>query len=190
MKSKQEQKQFLIDLKHYGEQNDVPNVSFKNIQFLRDIVAISWSKNILELGMANGFSTINFAFELINNGTEWHITTIDFSPKSYEDALNNLKNAWVEPFITPILENVLDRVPKLPDEHFDFIFIDAMKKRSLEYFQMCLPKLKKWGIIIIDDVIKFAYKMPDLLPYFEKNNIPHSLLPIDDDDGILMYVKR
>ncbi len=190
MKTKQKQESFLKKLKKYWEANDIPNVSFENVQFLRDIVSISWTKNILELGTANGFSTINFAFELIDNGRDGHITTIDFSPKSYEDALKNFDEAQVSHLITPILENVLDRVPKLPDEHFDFIFIDAMKKRSLEYFLMCLPKLKPGGIIIIDDVIKFAHKMPDLIPYFQEHKLAHTILPIDDDDGILMYVKR
>ncbi|PID87577.1 hypothetical protein CSB07_00665 [Candidatus Gracilibacteria bacterium] len=184
-----QEKEFLKELKRHGKENDIPNISETNARFLRDLIKITNSKFVLELGMANGYSTINFAFELKNLKRKGKITSIEFSPKSYNDALGNFKKASLEDFINPILGNALDEIPKLKDESFDFIFIDAMKKRSLDFFKLSFPKLKKGGVMIIDDVIKFRNKMPELEPYLKENSITYNILPIDLDDGVMMIIK-
>lgn len=186
------EEEFLKKLKAHWEKNDIPNISFTNAKFLRDLIKIKKAKKILEIGTANGFSTINFAYE-IRNLSYSSITTIEFSPKSYADALINFKEAWVESLINPILWNALDVIPKLK-EKYDFVFIDGMKKRSKDFLLLVRNKTKKGGIIIIDDVIKFKKiehkeKMLPLYNYVEENNIPHNIIPIDVDDWIMMIIK-
>jgi predicted O-methyltransferase YrrM len=181
-------KEFLKELREYWIKNTVPNVSDVNVKFLRDLIKISKTKNMLEIWTANWFSGINFAIELKEN--EWKLITIDFSPKSHNEALENFKITKVDDIITAILWNALDEIPKLKDDFFDFIFIDGMKKRSWEFLELCLPKAKSWAIIIIDDVLKFKDKMITLRNYLEKNNIDYNILPIDPDDGILMIIKK
>ncbi|MDD3793197.1 MAG: class I SAM-dependent methyltransferase [Candidatus Gracilibacteria bacterium] len=178
---------FLKQLREYGLENTVPNVSDVNVRFLRDLIKVSKTKNMLEIGTANGFSGINFAIELKKNNGK--LTTIDFSPKSHNEALENFKIAEVENIITAILGNALDEIPKLQDDFFDFIFIDGMKKRSGEFLELCLPKAKTGSIIIIDDVLKFKDKMTTLRDYLERIKIKYNIIPIDIDDGILMIIK-
>ncbi|PIE85473.1 hypothetical protein CSA08_01805 [Candidatus Gracilibacteria bacterium] len=178
---------FLIKLKKYGEENTIPNISNVNARFLRDLIKISGTKNMLEIGTANGFSTINFAVELKKVGGK--IISIDFSEKSYLEAKNNVKECSLENEISLILGNALDEIPKLEDNYFDFVFIDGMMRRSKDFLELSLPKLKKGGIIIIDDVIKFKEKMIGLWEYLEKNNISYNTLPIDSDDGVMMIIK-
>jgi hypothetical protein len=69
-----------------------------------------------------------------------------------------------------------------------------MKKRSKDFLLLVRDKTKKWWIIIIDDVIKFKKiehkeKMLPLYNYVEEKNIPHNIIPIDIDDGIMMIIK-
>jgi predicted O-methyltransferase YrrM len=45
--------------------------------------------------------------------------------------------------ITAILGNALDEIPKLPDNEYDFVFIDGMMRRSKDFLELCLPKTKK-----------------------------------------------
>ncbi|MFA5917325.1 MAG: class I SAM-dependent methyltransferase [Candidatus Gracilibacteria bacterium] len=181
------EKNFLEELKNHGIKNDIPNISFTNAKFLRDLIKIKKVKNMLEIGTANGFSTINFALELKALGYG-KITTIEFSPNSYGEALKNFKNAGVEDIINPLLGNALDIIPKLK-EKYDFVFIDGMKKRSKDFLELVWNKTKKDGIIIIDDVIKFKHKMLSLYDYIEENNIKYNIIPIDEDDGIMMIIK-
>ena len=178
---------FLKDLKKYWVENDIPNISSRNAKFLRDLIKIKKAKNILEIGTANGFSTINFALEL-KDLWHWKITTIEFSPKSYWDALDNFKKAKVEEIINPLLWNALDIIPTLK-EKYDFVFIDGMKKRSKDFLCLVWNKTRKNWIIIIDDVIKFKHKMLSLYDYLEENKIKHNIIPIDEDDGIMMIIK-
>jgi len=176
---------FLKELKTYGIQNEIPNISEKNALFLRDIIRISSAKNMLEIGTANGYSTIHFALELAkNNG---HITTIEFSERSHNQAKENFLKAEVDN-ITPILWNALDIVPQLQDT-FDIIFIDGMKRRTLDFLKLSREKTHEKSIIIIDDVILFWEKMVWLFEYLQENNIRHHILPIDQDDGICMIVR-
>lgn len=178
---------FIKKLRIYWVENTIPNISDVNAKFIRDLLKISNTKNMLEIGTANWFSAINFADEL--ELIDWKITTIDFSPKSYDEAQVNFKEAKVNYMINSILGNALDEIPKLKDNSFDFIFIDGMMRRSKDFLDLSWPKLKSWWIIIIDDVIKFRGKMVWLWEYLEEKNISYNVLPIDEDDWVMMIVK-
>ena len=182
-----DREKFLMDLKKYWEQNEIPNISLVNARFLRDLIIISKTKNMLEIWTANGFSTINFSIEL--EKVWWKITTIEFSENSFNVAKKNFAEAGVSSIINQIWWNALDEILKLENESFDFIFIDWMKRRSVDFLKLCLPKLKKWWILIIDDVIKFKEKMTWLYEFLEESKIIFNVIPIDWDDWIMMILK-
>jgi len=182
-----DRKLFLKKLRQYWIDNTIPNISDVNTKFLVDLIKITKTTKMLEIWTANGFSTINFAIEL--EKVKWEILTIDFSSKSYDEALINFSDAWVEKTIKAILWNALDEIPKLENNYFDFIFIDGMMRRSKDFLELSWPKLKKWGVIIIDDVIKFKQKMVWLWEYLEEHKIEYNVLPIDEDDWVMMIVK-
>ena len=179
--------EFIKNLRQYWIDNTVPNISDVNAKFLVDLIKISNTKNMLEIWTANWFSWINFWIEL--EKVDWKLISIDFSPKSHGEALENIKEVWLENTISLILWNALDEIPKLENNFFDFIFIDWMMRRSKDFLELSLPKLKKWWIIIIDDVIKFREKMVWLWEYLEENSINFNVLPIDEDDWVMMIVK-
>ena len=55
---------FLASLREFGYQNDIPNVSPTMGRFLHDLVIATKSSRVLELGTANGYSTIWMASAL------------------------------------------------------------------------------------------------------------------------------
>jgi predicted O-methyltransferase YrrM len=178
---------YIDKLRQYGIENTIPNISDVNVKFLKDLIKISSTKNMLEIWTANWFSWINFWIEL--EKIWWKLLSIDFSEKSYLEAIENIKNVWLENTISLILWNALDEIPKLENNVYDFIFIDGMMRRSKDFLELSWPKLKEWWIIVIDDVIKFKEKMTWLWEYLEENNIEYNVLPIDLDDGIMMITK-
>lgn len=178
---------FLKILKKHGLENDIPNVSIENAIFLREIIKRKKVKSLLEIGTANWFSSINFAFEM--REIDWKITTIDFSKKSYDEANENFKQAWVSDMITSLFGNALDILPTLTWP-YDFIFIDGMKRRTVDFLELTYDKLSSEGTIVIDDVIKFKTKMVWLYEYLEKNKIAYEIIQIDSDDGILIIEKE
>ena len=92
--------------------------------------------------------------------------------------------------VTLIFGNALIELPKFEKNSFDMIFIDGQKKRTLDFFKLSYPLLKNGGFFIIDDVIKFSEKMSSFYEFLEEQKIPHSILKIDEDDGVMMIVKN
>ena len=180
--------QLLLELREYGRINEVPNITDVNAHFLCDLLKISGAKNMLEIGTANGYSAICFGDILEQQSGK--LTSIEFSELSHNLAHENIARAQLEQTTQLILGNALDEIPKLPDNSFDFIFIDGMKRRSKDFLELCLPKCQTGGIIILDDVIKFKDKMVGLDEYLEKNNLRYNILPIDEDDGVMMMIKK
>ena len=101
-----DRKDFLKNLRDYGIENTIPNISDVNVKFLVDLIKISKTKNMLEVWTANGFSWINFWIEL--EKIWWKLLSIDFSEKSHLEALENIREVWLENTISLILHKHLE----------------------------------------------------------------------------------
>lgn len=174
---------FLQNLKNYGKENNIPNITEKNAEYLTSLMKHKKVSSILEIGTANGYSSIYFASKL--KDVRVKITTIEFSQLAFEMAQENIEQSGLSEYIIQYYWDAREIIPYL-NETYDMIFIDGLKKASLKFFLLVQDKLNAWGIIIIDDVIKFRHKMEDLYIYLEKHNIPYRLEKIDDDDGIMI----
>ena len=106
-------------------------------------------KYILEIGTFTGFATLNLVRglqpdgELITvevNAELQHISRKYFTKSGYSDRINQL------------IGNAKEIVPKL-DYKFDLIFLDAGKKDYPIYYELILPKLRKGGIILADNIL-------------------------------------
>ena len=178
---------FLQELKKFWEQNDIPNISLENAKFLRGILRMRRPKRMLEIGTANGFSAINFWDELEKFWGK--LITIEFSPNSQWIAKENIAQAELEKTIDSLLWNALDIIPRLEGE-FECVFIDGMKRRTKDFFELIWDKVPESGVVIVDDVIKFREKMMGFWEMLEERQIEYTILPIDEDDGILFIVKQ
>ena len=177
----------LKQLKEFWIKNKIPNITERNSRFLRSLIKIQNTKNMLEIGSANWFSSVNFWLELEKIG--WKLTTIELSDNSYKQTLENISLFSLQNTITAIKADAIYEIPRLK-EVFDFVFIDAMKRKTLDFLKLAYNKTEIWWIIVIDDVIKFKDKMVDLWDFLEKNKLDYNLIPIDIDDGILFMVKQ
>ena len=90
-------KKFLQDLKNFWLENNIPNLSEVNAKFLSFLIDISWSKNVLEIWCANGYSTIWIANVLEKKW--WKLRTFDVSLPSFEDAKKNIEKAWLSDIV-------------------------------------------------------------------------------------------
>ena len=69
---------------------------------------------------------------------------------------------------------------------FDFIFIDALKSATLKHFLLARKLLRPGGIIVVDDVAKFAFKMQDFHDFIEQEKPLHQIVMTDPDDGVMV----
>lgn len=80
-------------------------------------------------------------------------------------------------------ESVLNHIPK---QKFDFIFIDGAFRMTREFFDLSRPLLTPNGLIILDDAIKYRWKMEGFHEYLEERGIRYELVQTDEDDGVMV----
>lgn len=106
-------------------------------------------KRILEIGTYTGYATICLAEGLAEGGI---IHTIDINEELEDRVRGYFKNSGFEDRINYHIGNALDIIPNL-DETFDLIFIDADKKNNGNYYDLVFDKVRKGGIILVDNVL-------------------------------------
>jgi len=110
---------------------------------------IKQPQNILEIGTYTGYSAICLAQGLREDG---HLHTIEINEELKDFAYKYFKKAKLNKKITLHIGNALNIIPNL-DVCFDIIFIDADKKNYCKYYELGIQKLKKGGLILIDNVL-------------------------------------
>ncbi len=145
----------LAHLREERVQTKTPNVSDTTGQYLYDLICERQYRRILELGTANGYSTIYLAEAALQiNG---HVLTVEAKHPVYLQARNNL--ASYRHCVTQVHADAKEFCKTLSRETFDFAFIDAGKKETLAYLTLVWPRVADDGVIIVDDVVKFGEKM-------------------------------
>lgn len=191
-----EKDELILELEKYAEENNVPIVTKEVAEYLKFMVRINKSKNILEIGTAIGYSGILMGRETEKfNGK---LTTIEIDEERFNEANVNFTKAGLKNVRT-ILGDAEEEIKKL-DEEFDFVFIDASKGHYKNFFEDSYKLLKKNGIIFIDNIMFRGYlykeypkrfktivrKLDEFITYlFEKFGDNFVLLPFGDGIGLI-----
>ena len=169
---------------------DFWNVDNGSANFLSILIKINNSKNALEIGTSNGYSTIWLANALKTTGGK--LTTIEFWDNRLNVAIENFKKAGVE----NIIERRLGQAVMILEEMaysknpplFDFVFIDANKSEYIKYFKLIHPMLKKGGIIAADNILSHYKKVePYVIEITNHKEYQSQLIPMDT--GIMVSYK-
>lgn len=118
-------------------------------KFLEIISCMLKPERILEIGTFTAYSAIALAQGLHENGV---LHTIDIDQELELIVSNYIKEAGLEKKIKFFLGDAKDIIPKL-DFTYDLVFIDADKENYINYYNMVIPKVRKGGIIIADNVL-------------------------------------
>lgn len=118
-------------------------------KFLQIISGLLQPKAVLEIGTFTGYSALCLASGL-QPGGELH--TIEIREEDAQIAQKNFMFANINSKIILHHGNAIDIIPTI-NLQWDLIFIDADKTQYIEYYEMVLPRLKKQGLIIADNVL-------------------------------------
>ena len=182
-----------------SHRNEVPseerlNCISKNIGMFYNIMLKSINaKKILEIGMSVGYSGLWFADAVMSSTQSGgQIITIDREKFKIDKATQNFEEAGVSSLIKiregearKILHEIKE---EFGENYFDFIFIDADKESYIEYFDLCLPLVRKGGIIGADNILfpeRFNEMMTDYLSHVRSNpNVQSVTVPIDNGEEV------
>ena len=130
------------------------DVSPAHAAFLGVLVRAVGARRVLEVGTLGGYSTIELARALPDDGL---VTTIELVEDHAAVARANLASAAVadrvELIVGPALD-VLDKMLEDPPEPFDFTFIDADKQSSPDYFERAAQLSHPGALIVVDNVVR------------------------------------
>ena len=118
------------------------NIPYADGKVLYDLVLKNNYKKALEIGTSTGLSAIWIAWALSKTGGK--LITIEIDEDRYKQALANFKEAGLTEFIDARLADAHELVEKL-EGPFDFVFVDADKEWSKNYFTALAPKLEIGG---------------------------------------------
>ncbi|MGE5316671.1 MAG: O-methyltransferase [Chloroflexota bacterium] len=114
------------------------------------------AKTVLEIGTYTGYSSIYMARGMAEDGV---LHTIDNNPEVEEIANEFIDRAGLSQKIKcyqgDALQVLNEKIFPVIDE-FDLVFIDADKENYINYYQICLPRVRKGGFIIADNVLWYG----------------------------------
>ncbi len=154
-------------------------------ELLNMILRLKKAKNVLEVGMSTGYSTIWCAEAIM--GKQSRIITIEQNTNKIARAEKNFKDANVSQIITiksGTAKKVLSELNQKSKnkELFDFVLIDADKENVIDYFDLILPMTSVGGVIVTDNMLypeKYKEHMKKYAEHIKKHQNVHSItLPI------------
>ena len=177
---------YLSELYQLGRLRHTPNISPENVTFLHELLREYRPQHILELGCANGYSTLRLW--QIARAWQARIVTMDMSRPAFEEARHHFTTlgAEIEVHLGNALE-LLSQIEAATPNGFNLIFIDAQKSQTLDLYLRACELAAPNALIVVDDVVKFKHKMQNFYDYLAQNDIRHRIhaLP-DDDDGVML----
>ena len=117
--------------------------------FLTSLVKMLQPKAVLEIGTYTGYSAICLAEGLPEDGV---LDTIEVDVE-LEDIIRKYFSQYPKKEkITLHIGDALEVIPTL-DKTYDLIFMDADKEEYIRYYELVLPKLRKGGYLLADNVL-------------------------------------
>ncbi len=119
---------------------------------------------VLEVGTSAGYSTLWLGRAALENGGT--VLSLEVKPDLAEMARRNIEAAGLSDYVTVETCDALEFLPSVHEEAtFDFVFIDAEKRRYVTYFDLIWPRVRARGSVIADNVISHA---KELIAYLER----------------------
>jgi len=196
--------EILYELNRYTHLNVLkPRMLSGHFQgrFLSFISKLKQPKYILDIGTYTGYSALALAEGLRKDGT---LFTLDNNEELQAISNKFFHQSDYNLHIKPILGDAIESIIELNKtiDAWDLIWIDADKSQYLEYYKLCIDKLKVGGIMLVDNVLwsgkvaveseiindKDTKSLHEFNVFIQNDSrVENVLLPVRD--GIMMLIK-
>lgn len=119
---------------------------------LRFLAAALRAKAVVEIGTGTGVSGLYLLRGMAGDGV---LTSIDVDPEHQSAAKRAFTDAGMGPGRTRlIMGRALDVLPRLTDEAYDLLFVDAARAEYPTYHEQGVRLLRPGGVIAFDSVLR------------------------------------
>jgi caffeoyl-CoA O-methyltransferase len=149
----------LTEMEDQAAKRNIPIVGPAVGRVLHQLALISGARNIFEMGSAIGYSTIWWARAI---GDDGRVIYTDGDRKNADEARGYFERAKVTNRISIKVGDAIEFLSE-QTQQFDIIFCDLDKEDYPRALRMALPRLRKGGLLVADNVLwsgKVAEKNP------------------------------
>jgi predicted O-methyltransferase YrrM len=139
----------LTDMEAYAAEHGVPIASRETAALLAMLARAAGARFVLEIGLAIGYSALHIARALPDFGK---VVSLESDMHMASLAQTYLARDPAGARIEILLGDARETLPELR-EIFDVIFIDADKSAYPAYLDLALDRLRKTGLIVIDNLL-------------------------------------
>jgi caffeoyl-CoA O-methyltransferase len=140
----------LLECEQQGTYEGVPLVDRAVGQMLSVLVHCMQANRILEIGTGYGCATLWMALALPPAG---HIWSIDPDAVRTEVASGYLERAGKRGAVDFVNQPALEVLPTFYQRNLDIVFIDADETDYEDYLDLCIPMLKRSGLVVVDNLL-------------------------------------
>jgi caffeoyl-CoA O-methyltransferase len=116
------------------------------------LVRLIGTSNALEIGTYTGYSAICIARGLADGGK---LTCLEISEEFAAMARRNIDDAGVGDRVEIRVGPASEALAAIPAEPaYDFAFIDADKPGYPDYYELVLPRMRRGGLILLDNMLQ------------------------------------
>jgi len=145
-----ERDEVLREIENVAARRRVPIVGPAVGRLLYQLARISGAKTVFEMGSAIGYSTIWWARAV---GEGRRVIYTDGDPKNAEEARRYFERAGVADRISIRVGDALELLSEQKPESQDIVFNDVDKVDYPRVFKLAVPRVKKGGLFVTDNVL-------------------------------------
>ena len=151
------------------------------------LLQIAGTRNVLEIGTSNGYSTIWLAATIGPSGGR--VTSIDKDPQKHAMARENLAAVDLLRYVDLQLGDATEIAAHLIGP-FDCLFFDADRISAPKQLEILLPKLSLPGLLLADNALSHPDQIAGYLARIEEiQRISHTIIPVGKGLSVA-YVPR
>ena len=185
----------LQEMENFARENRFPIIGPQAGTFLGQLVLVAGAKRIFEMGSGYGYSAYWMARNLPPSG---RVICTDTSASNIETGREFFNRAGIDSRVEFHEGDARDIIKKF-DGPFDIILNDIDKEQYPDAFELAMPRLRKGGIFITDNVLwsgrifdkKQSESTRGIIEFnrklFNSAGVLSSIIPIRD--GLGMAVK-
>jgi predicted O-methyltransferase YrrM len=140
------------------------------------LLRIAGTRNVLEIGTSNGYSTVWIAATIGPLGGR--VTSIDKDPQKHALARENLAAVDLLRYVDLRLGDATEIAARLTGP-FDCLFFDADRISAPQQLELLLPKLALPGMLLADNALSHPDQIAGYLARLaEMERISHTIIPV------------
>ncbi|MCR4308215.1 MAG: class I SAM-dependent methyltransferase [Candidatus Berkelbacteria bacterium] len=147
------------------------SVPRKSAEVLRNLVILTQSTSILEIGTSAGYSTLFLADGAKQNNGQ--VVTIELLSDKAKLARNFFRDSELNN-VRLLETEANEALTNWDSGKVDFVFLDADKENYGKYLDLLLPLMKTGAIIVADNVNDYGHLMEDYLQKVNGTHLPQS----------------